>query len=190
MSNNNKKDEKEEPEIIAPQASHRPRFLMDTEKTKLVHPRRELWKWLFSYIKPYRGKFVMFFILLLSGTLITSITPIISKNIIDLGIDAGNFQYIIQMTSFYYALLIIMAVITYYSSMGMGNLSQQITYSIRNGLFFKLQDMSLSYFDKRASGDIISITTNDVTILNQLVGGQFVQIINSIISLILTIVIM
>ncbi|MFX1288399.1 MAG: ABC transporter transmembrane domain-containing protein [Promethearchaeota archaeon] len=190
MSNNHKKDEKEEPEIIAPAASHRPRFFMDSKITKLEHPRRELWKWLFSYIKPFKWKFVTFFILLLFGTLITSITPVISASIIDLGIDSGNIQYIIYMTSFYFALLLVMAAITYYSSMGMGKISQKITYSIRNDLFFKLQDMSLNYFDKRASGDIISITTNDVTLLNQLVGGQFVQIINSIISIGLTIAIM
>ena len=190
MSNNHKNKEKEETEIIQPSASQRPRFFMESGKTKLVHPRGTLWRWLFSYIKPYKWKFVTFFILLLFGTLITSITPIISANIIDRGIEAGDLQYIIYMTSFYFTLLLIMAAITYYSSMGMGKISQNITFSIRNNLFFKLQDMSLSYFDKRASGDIISITTNDVTLLNQLVGGQFVQIINNIISIGLTIIIM
>ncbi|MFX0000224.1 MAG: ABC transporter transmembrane domain-containing protein [Candidatus Hermodarchaeota archaeon] len=190
MTNNHNNKEKEEVEIIQPSATHKPHFFMDSEKKKLEHPRRELWKWLFSYIKPFKWKFVTFFILLLIGTLITSITPLISANIIDLGIIAGNSQYIIVMSSFYFGLLLIMAIITYFSQFGMGKISQKITYEIRNDLFFKLQDMSLGYFDKRASGDIISITTNDVTLLNQLVGGQFVQIINSIVSLGLTILIM
>lgn len=190
MSNNHNNKEKEEAEIIQPSATHRSKFFMDLEKKKLEHPRRELWKWLFSYIKPFKWKFLAFFILLLIGTLITSITPLISANIIDLGIVAGNSQYIIVMSSIYFGLLLVMAIITYFSQFGMGKISQKITYEIRNNLFFKLQDMSLSYFDKRASGDIISITTNDVTILNQLVGGQFVQIINSIVSLGLTIMIM
>jgi len=190
LSNNHNNKEKEEAEIIQPSATHRSKFFMDLEKKKLEHPRRELWKWLFSYIKPFKWKFVAFFILLLIGTLITSITPLISANIIDLGIVAGNSQYIIVMSSIYFGLLLVMAIITYFSQFGMGKISQKITYEIRNNLFFKLQDMSLSYFDKRASGDIISITTNDVTILNQLVGGQFVQIINSLVSLGLTIMIM
>ncbi len=190
MSNNHNNQKKEEPKIVQPSASQRPHFFMGSGKSKLEHPRRMLWRWLLSYIKSFRWRFVTFFILLLIGTLITSISPIISANIIDLGIVAGNPQYIIYMTSFYFALLLIMAAITYYSTLGMGKVSQQVTYSIRNDLFFKLQDMSLSYFDKRASGDIISITTNDVTLLNQLVGGQFVQIINNIISLGLTIAIM
>jgi len=190
LSNNHNKKEKGEAEIIQPSATHRHKFFMDSKNQKLEHPRRELWKWLFSYIKPFKWKFVIFFILLLIGTLISSITPLISANIIDLGIVAGNSQYIIVMCSFYLGLLLVMAIITYFSQFGMGKISQKITYEIRNNLFFKLQDMSLSYFDKRASGDIISITTNDVTLLNQLVGGQFVQIINNIVSLGLTLVIM
>ena len=193
MSNNHEDNQKEEEvAIVQPSASQRrgPGFLMDSETKKLEHPRRELWKWLFSYIKPFKWKFLILFILLLIGTLISSITPIISKNIIDLGIIAGNPQYIIVMSSFYFALLLGMAFITYFSQYGMGKISQNVIFEIRNNLFFKLQDMSLSYFDKRASGDIISITTNDVTLLNQLVGGQFVQIINNVVSLAITIVIM
>ena len=174
-----KNKEKEETEIIQPSASFRHKFFMDSEKKKLEHPRKELWKWLFSYINPFKWKFVTFFILLLIGTLVTSITPLISANIIDLGIITGNAQYIIIMSTFYFGLLLVMAIITYFSQYGMGKRSQNITYEIRNDLFFKLQDMSLSYFDQTASGDIISITTNDVTLLNQLVGGQFIQIINN-----------
>ncbi|MFW9952800.1 MAG: ABC transporter transmembrane domain-containing protein, partial [Candidatus Thorarchaeota archaeon] len=176
--------------MVQPSASSRPRFFLEGEKSKLIHPRSVLWKWLFSYIKPFRTKFIIFLVLLLVGTLISSITPIISASIIDNGIIARDYYYIIFMSTFYFSLLPIMAIITYYSQFGMGKISQKITFDIRNDLFFKLQDMSLSYFDLRSSGDIISITTNDVTLLNQLVGGQFVQIITSIVSLILTIVIM
>jgi ABC-type multidrug transport system fused ATPase/permease subunit len=189
MSQNNKNDE-EEKEIIQPNIRSRPHFMMGEGKSKLEHPRRVLWQWLFSYIKPFRMKFFLFLILLIIGSLISSITPLISASIIDNGIVAGDSEYIIYMSTFYFALLFIMAVITYYSQYGMGKVSQSITFEVRNDLFFKLQDMSLTYFDRRSSGDIISITTNDVTLLNQLVGGQFIQIISSIVSLSLTIVIM
>ncbi|GAI95193.1 unnamed protein product, partial [marine sediment metagenome] len=88
------------------------------------------------------------------------------------------------------SLLFFMAITTYISQYGMGKISQKVTYEVRNDLFFKLQDMSLNYFDQRPSGDIISITTNDVTQLNLLVGGQFVQIITNIVSIVITILIM
>jgi ABC-type multidrug transport system fused ATPase/permease subunit len=191
MSNNHKNEEKEEKEIIQPRVGGMHRgFMMDSGSSKLEHPRRELWKWLFSYLGRYRWKFVTFLVLLLVGTLITSVSPIISKNIIDDGIKAKDFFYIINMSIFYFSLLLFMAITTYFAQYGMGKISQKITFEVRNDLFYKLQDMSLSYFDKRSSGDIMSITTNDVTQLNQLVGGQFVSIITSIVGLVLTIFIM
>ncbi|MHA1543258.1 MAG: ABC transporter transmembrane domain-containing protein, partial [Candidatus Hodarchaeales archaeon] len=202
MSRNNHKEKEEEKEIIQPRLGGMHKgFMMDSGSSKLEHPRRELWKWLFSYLKPYKWKFItltvllligtlVLTVLLLIGTLVTSISPVISANIIDNGIVAKDSIYIVFMSTFYFSLLVIMAITTYFANYGMGKLSQNITFEIRNDLFYKLQDMSLSYFDKRSSGDIMSITTNDVTMLNQLVGGQFVMVIASVVSLILTVSIM
>ena len=191
MSSHNQKEKEEEKEIIQPRVGGmHGGFMMDSEKRKLEHSRRELWRWLFSYLGKYKWKFLTFLIFLLIGTLITSFTPIIAAGLIDYGIIAKNSTYIIIMTTFYFSLLLLMAITTYFAQYGMGKISQKVTFEIRNDLFYKLQDMSLSYFDKRSSGDIMSITTNDVTILNQLVGGQFVSIISSVVGLILTIFIM
>ncbi len=188
---NNREDKKEENEIIQPSVGmrHGPP-MMGSGKSKLEHPRRELWKWLFSYLGRYKWKFVILLILLLIGTLVSSISPIISANIVDYGILAKDSAYIIFMSTVYFSLLVFMAITTYFAMYGMGKISQKITFEVRNDLFYKLQDMSLSYFDKRSSGDIMSITTNDVTQLNQLVGGQFVSIITSVVSLVLTIFVM
>ncbi|MFW9901735.1 MAG: ABC transporter ATP-binding protein, partial [Candidatus Thorarchaeota archaeon] len=191
MSDNKYKDNDEErEEIIKPSASTRQRFMLEGDKTKLDHPRKELWRWLISYLKPQKSKFILFFIFLLIATIISALSPIFSANIIDKGIVMKNAYYIIILTGIFLTLILIMAVANFFASYGMGKISQEITYQIRNDLFFKLQDMSLNYFDKRSSGQIISILTNDVTLLNQLVGGQFVQIITSIVSIGLTVVFM
>ena len=192
MENNNKqeKEEEEQQEIIQPRAGGGHKFMLDFESSELEHSRGELWRWLFSYLKPFRGKFSLYLILLLMGTIVTAITPLITASIIDKGIIAGNMPFIFIMSVLYFSLLLFMAITTYYSQYGMGKMSQRITYDIRNDLFYKLQDMSLAYFDQRSSGDIMSITTNDVTLLNQLVGSQFVGIITSIVSIALIVLIM
>ncbi|MFX1377081.1 MAG: ABC transporter ATP-binding protein [Promethearchaeota archaeon] len=182
--------QEEEQEIIKPSAVNRPRFMVDFEPTELEHARRTLWKWIISYLIPYKWKFLLFLVFLLASTLISAVTPAISAIIIDRGIIRGDEYFILTMSVIYLLLTIFMAIITYFSQYGMGKISQRITFDIRNDLFFKLQDMSLSYFDQKSSGDIMSVTTNDVTVLNQLVGGQFVQIINSIVLIISTIAIM
>ncbi|MFX1567193.1 MAG: ABC transporter ATP-binding protein [Promethearchaeota archaeon] len=191
MSDNKYKDNDEErEEIIKPSASTRQRFMLEGDKSKLDHPRKELWRWLISYLKPQKSKFILFFIFLLIATIISALTPIFSANIIDKGIVMKNSYFVVIMSGIFLTLVLIMAVANFIASYGMGKISQEVTYQIRNDLFFKLQDMSLNYFDKRSSGQIISILTNDVTLLNQLVGGQFVQIITSMVSIGLTVVFM
>ncbi len=192
MSSNKHKDfdEEEEKDIIKPSASTRQRFMLEGDKSQLDHPRKELWRWLISYLRPIRLKFFLYFIFLLIGTVISALSPIISANVIDRGIVAKNAYYVIRMSGIYLILVLIMAITNYFALYGMGKISQKITFQIRNNLFFKLQDMSLSYFDQRSSGQIMSIMTNDVTILNQLVGGQFVQIMTSLVSIGLTILFM
>ena len=192
METNNKpeNEEEEQQEIIQPSATSHPRFMMAFEESKLEHSRATLWRWLFSYLKPFRWKVTLYLIFLLIGTIITASTPMIIAEIIDKGIIAQNIPLILTWSVIYLFLVLFMAITTYYSNYGIGKMSQRITYDIKNDLFYKLQDMSLTYFDQRSSGDVMSITTNDVTLLNQLVGGQFVGIITSIVSIVFTMIFM
>ncbi len=190
MSNAEEKKERKEIKINQPSiASHR-RPSFGEGKPDLEHPSKVLWKWMLSYLKSFKGKFVLYSILLLLGTIILTISPLVSAALIDNGIVARDPYYVIIMSALFLSLLVFMAITTYISQYGMGKISQEVTYRVRNDLFFKLQDMSLNYFDQRPSGDIISITTNDVTQLNLLIGGQFVQIITNIVSIGITVLIM
>ena len=48
MSRNNRKENEEEKEIIQPRVGGMHKgFMLDSASSKLEHPRRELWKWLF-----------------------------------------------------------------------------------------------------------------------------------------------
>ena len=190
-----KKIVEEEPEdegtkVIQPTSGRFGPMNLQRGKTKLDHPRNVLWKFLFSYMKDHRLKFVLFLILMLIGTAIMSVSPLLTATIIDDGIIAGDAQHVLNMTILYFTLMLFMALIYFIAQYGMGKTAQNVVFRIRNDLFEKLQEMSLTYFDQRPSGDIISIATNDIEQLNQLVGGQFVSIITSIISIILTVIFM
>lgn len=159
-------------------------------KAKLEHPRKVLYSWIFQFLKPFKKQLYLYLVLLIIATIIQSINPLIVARIIDQGISDSNYNYLIKMTIVYGSFILIISFSNYVALFGMSKTSQQVTYDVRNKIFYQLQDMSLTYFDKRPSGDIISIATNDVDQLNMLVGGQFTQIITSIITIILTIIFM
>jgi ABC-type multidrug transport system fused ATPase/permease subunit len=160
------------------------------EKTKLEYPRRILWRWIFAYLFRHKYLFIFYSILIVLGSIINSITPLLTRNIIDLGITPGNFQVIFNISILYMTLLVIMAAGNYIGSYGLGKIGQTVVFSMRNDMFEQLQKMSMAYFDKHPSGDVISRATNDIDQMNLLVGGQLVQIITSFITLGLSITFM
>ncbi|MFX1593629.1 MAG: ABC transporter transmembrane domain-containing protein, partial [Promethearchaeota archaeon] len=132
MSNNKyNNDDEEREEIIKPSASTRQRFMLEGDKRKLDHPRKELWTWLISYLKPQKLKFFLFFFFLLLATVISALTPIFSANIIDSGIVTKNAYYVVIMSGIFLILILIMAITNYFALYGMGKLSQKVTYQIR-----------------------------------------------------------
>ena len=61
---------------------------------------------------------------------------------------------------------------------------------LRNDLFHKMESLPIKYFDTHAHGDIMSVYTNDVDTLRQLMSQSIPQIINSTITMAATLVTM
>ena len=55
---------------------------------------------------------------------------------------------------------------------------------LRNDLFHKMESLPIKYFDTHAHGDIMSVYTNDVDTLRQLMSQSIPQIINSTITVV------
>ena len=72
----------------------------------------------------------------------------------------------------------------------MVNVSQGTMRRLRNELFSKMESLPIKYFDTHAHGDIMSVYTNDVDTLRQLLSQSIPQIINSVITMAATLVTM
>ena len=68
----------------------------------------------------------------------------------------------------------------------MVNISQGTMKKIRIKLFSNMESLPIKYFDTHAHGDIMSVYTNDVDTLRQLIGQSFPQVVNSGITLVST----
>ena len=62
--------------------------------------------------------------------------------------------------------------------------SQGTIKNLRVELFSHMQDLPIRYFDSHAHGDIMSIYTNDIDTLRQLISQSLPQILNSIITVV------
>ena len=65
----------------------------------------------------------------------------------------------------------------------MVNVSQGTMRHLRDDLFRRMESLPIKYFDTHAHGDIMSVYTNDVDTLRQLLSQSIPQIINSVITM-------
>lgn len=62
--------------------------------------------------------------------------------------------------------------------------SQGTLRNIRNDLFGNMEKLPIKYFDTHSHGDIMSIYTNDIDTLRQMISQSIPQIINSAITIV------
>ncbi|HIV67441.1 MAG TPA: ABC transporter ATP-binding protein/permease [Candidatus Butyricicoccus stercorigallinarum] len=68
----------------------------------------------------------------------------------------------------------------------MVNISQGTMKRLRTELFTNMESLPIQYFDTHAHGDIMSVYTNDIDTLRQLIGQSLPQLLNSSITVIAT----
>ena len=72
----------------------------------------------------------------------------------------------------------------------MVNISQGTMNRLRKDIFSRMETLPIKYFDTHAHGDIMSVYTNDVDTLRQLLGQSMPQLVNSLIMMCANIVVM
>lgn len=72
----------------------------------------------------------------------------------------------------------------------MVNVSQGTMKKLRTDLFNNMEKLPIKYFDTHAHGDIMSVYTNDIDTMRQLISQSIPQIFNSLITLIFAFVAM
>mgnify|MGYP004695915245 FL=1 len=113
------------------------------------------------------------------------ITPLVNDKAAGLEPDFGPLAGAILKLIGIYAVGIITS---YAYNRIMVNVSQGSLRNLRNDLFSHMETLPIKYFDTHAHGDIMSIYTNDIDTLRQLIGQSIPQLINSTITVIMSFV--
>ena len=163
-------------------------------------------KRLFSYLKKdwYLVVLSLIFVLISSGAalagsyLLKPIMDQLAESAVAIASASGDVVPLIdeavasllEMLLFMGAIYGLGVIASYFQMRIMIGVSQRALIRIRKDLFDHLQDMPVRYFDKNATGDIMSRFTNDVDTLGELMGSTLIQMISGVISIIGTLTIM
>lgn len=109
------------------------------------------------------------------------VVPLLTKNLVDgFSVSSISTPLIIAIVFAF----VIQAVINGLSVYLLTAAGQRIVASLRDKMWVKLIRLPVSYFDKTASGKVVSRVVNDTSVVKELVSNHFPDFISGIISII------
>jgi len=156
---------------------------------KARNPRMALMR-LARYLLPFKFRIAIIIVLVIASTLLSLLLPYL------IGVTIDRFIVGKDVTGLSRMVLIVLGVgiASYLASAGQGlmmaSISQRALRTLRKDLFDHMQTLSLSYFDKRPAGELMSRFTNDVDAIGQALTLNAIQLVTSLLSLAGIVVIM
>ena len=140
----------------------------------------------------YRWAIAVVLLCVFVASLTSLVSSLFTKTLIDDYIvpltQADNPQYqSLEQTLFKLALILLLGTICSYAyNRLMIHISQGTMLRLRKTIFEKMQRLPVSYFDQRSHGDIMSVYTNDVDSLRQMISTAMAQVFSSVITIVAT----
>ena len=169
------------------------RMMMSTSNEKAKNLSKTL-STLLKYLKPFR--IAIFFVILFAAgsTIFTIIGPKILGNATTTLVQGLIAKYSgtgsIDIDGIKHTLLILLGIyvlsliLSYIQAWIMSDVTQKVTYRLREEISLKINRLPLNYYDKQTHGEVLSRITNDVDTMSQSLTQSIQMIFTSLITII------
>jgi len=137
----------------------------------------------FGFMAPYKRPVALSIVSVLVVTASDLVRPYLISRLIDRDIVSGNMTGVMQTVLLYLSSILIGSLVMSGQRYLTGWIGQKVIYDLRDRVFCHLQTLSLSFYDSREMGDIISRMTSDIDVLNELVSNGLITLVNTLFSL-------
>ena len=161
-------------------------FLLFRDLWRLIRGERQRTRklrWLFSLLRPYRGRVIITWIALLIATAAGLAPPYLAGLAIDKGIATHDLSALDWIVVAYVVSALMYWGATYAQTYLVGWVGQRALQDLREQIYTHLQTMSIGFFTRRKPGVLISRMTNDVEALDTLVTDGVTTLVSSTLTL-------
>ncbi|MDX1417570.1 MAG: ABC transporter ATP-binding protein, partial [Candidatus Promineifilaceae bacterium] len=144
--------------------------------------------WIFA--KPYQWRVLGLLITILLITIISLISPLLFRQMIDVAIPTGDSQMITLLAFGMMAVPLVNGIIGVFQRWLNSQIGEGVIYDLRRELYAHMQNMSLRFFTKTRTGEIMSRLNNDVIGAQRAISDTAVTFISNLVKVIATLVIM
>ncbi|MEQ8330328.1 MAG: ABC transporter ATP-binding protein [Longimicrobiales bacterium] len=145
---------------------------------------------LIRYLQPYRLQVVAAILLLMAASALEIVGPILTQQVIDRAIPAGDMDLLTRLTVLYMAATVGAFALQYVQGILTTWLGQSVMYDLRTEIFQRFQRLDLKFFDKNPVGRLMTRITNDVETLNELFSSGLVSVFGDVFTLLFILVAM
>lgn len=156
-------------------------------------PKKYLLLRLWKYLSRYYLLITAGLALMLVSNVLALFGPKLSGKAIDaIGIRAGgvDFERVFYYAGWMAVFYVLSAFFSYLLSLLTIRLTRKVIYQMRKDVFENLSRLPVAFFDQYQTGDIISIITYDIDTVNQSLSNDFLQIMQSVVTVLFSLVMM
>ena len=151
----------------------------------------QVFKRLMSYVfQKYKWHYILVIVLICVGVLANVQGTLFQKSLIDdyikpmLLADKPDFSPLLEAMARVAGFYLIGIVAVFSQNKIMVNVTQGVLRDMRNDVFTHMEKLPVKYFDTHSHGDIMSVYTNDIDTLRQVVSQSIPQLVNSSVTIV------
>jgi len=145
-------------------------------------------RYLFSYLKPYKKFLVQLLLGMIAGSILQLIFPFLTQSIVDVGINNRNISFIYLVLIAQMVMFFSQTAIEFIRGWILLHISTRINISIISDFLIKLMKLPISFFDTKMIGDIVQRIGDHNRIENMLTGTSLTVLFSFINLIIFSIV--
>ncbi len=147
-------------------------------------------KRLFSFARPYIGKFYTLVFLTFFLAILVPSRPLLIQYTIDNEVAHGDFQGLTMMILLLVVILIFQAIVQYFQTYLAGWLGQHIIRDIRIKLYKHIQHLRLKFFDNTPIGRLVTRNISDVETLADVFSEGLAAMAGEILQIVVILIVM
>ncbi|GAA4454896.1 ABC transporter ATP-binding protein [Nibrella saemangeumensis] len=147
-------------------------------------------KRLYSFVRPYQGRFYLVVFLILLAALLAPLNPLLIRYTIDNQIANGDYPGLTMMLLVMIVVLVVQAFLQFSNTYLSGWLGQHVIRDIRVQLYNKILHLRLKFFDNTPIGRLVTRTISDIETLSNVFTEGMAAIAGDILQLILIVAVM
>jgi subfamily B ATP-binding cassette protein MsbA len=132
----------------------------------------EQFRRLFAFVRPHRFRLYLAFVAIIVGSLLGLAGPYTLQFLIDAVFQQNNAALLNRITLILVAIFALQSVFYFIRAYLLTYVGERVMADLRIRLFNHLQGLSLSFFNERRTGELVSRVTNDVSTVRALVTSD------------------